>query len=116
MSLFNKLGLRNNTRVYVNNNIDDDNSVEIVTDGELSLRLPNTITPPTFDYPIGAYFEQGIKVYPKEIDQVTLTYVRKPLKPFRNYTITANDDYRPIGIASAEQLTFFVKYETETVL
>ena len=26
-----------------------ENSVEIVTDGELSLRLPNTITPPSFD-------------------------------------------------------------------
>jgi len=81
-----------------------DNSVEIVTDGELSLRLPNTITPPTFDYPIGAYFEQGIKVYPKEIDQVTLTYVRKPLKPFRNYTITANDEniFDPTGSVDLE--------------
>lgn len=81
-----------------------DNSIEIVTDGELSLRLPNTITPPTFDYPIGAYYQQGIKVFPKDIDQVQLTYVRLPKKPFRNYTITANDEniFNPIGSVDLE--------------
>lgn len=81
-----------------------DNSVEIVTDGELSLRLTNSITPPTFDYPIGAFYDKGIKVFPKDIDSVGLTYLRQPLKPFRNYTITANDEniFNPIGSVDLE--------------
>ena len=81
-----------------------ENSVEIVTDGELSLRLPNAITPPTFDYPIGAFYNQGIKVFPKDISEVKLTYLRRPVKPFRNYTITANDEniFDPTGSVDLE--------------
>lgn len=81
-----------------------ENSVEIVTDGELSLRLPSSITPPTFDYPIGAFYNQGIKVFPKDISEVKLTYLRRPVKPFRNYTITANDEniFDPIGSVDLE--------------
>jgi len=81
-----------------------DSSVEIVADSELSLRLPNTITPPTFDYPIGAFYDNGIKVFPKDIDQIQLTYIRLPKKPFRNYTISANDEniFVPTGSVDLE--------------
>jgi len=81
-----------------------DNSIEVVTDGELSFRLTNSVTPPTFDYPICAYYQQGIKVFPKDIDQIQITYVRLPKKPFRNYTITSNDEdiFNPIGSVDLE--------------
>jgi len=42
-SLFNKLGLRNNTRVYVNNHIDDDNNVEIVIKRDRLIEIQNAL-------------------------------------------------------------------------
>lgn len=67
-------------------------TIESVTDGELPFRLSNSIVPPTLDYPICAFYSGGIKVFPKEISQVELTYVRKPVTPFRNYLVTSNDE------------------------
>jgi hypothetical protein len=81
-----------------------DNFIEAVTDGELAIRTSNTIVPPTLDFPICAFYQQGIKVFPKDIDTIKLTYVRKPNKPFRNYTITPNDEniFNPIGSVDLE--------------
>ena len=50
------------------------------------------------------FYNQGIKVFPKDISEVKLTYLRRPVKPFRNYTITANDEniFDPIGSVDLE--------------
>jgi len=91
------------TRI-LNNNCDTPDvktrTIELVTDGELSERLDNTIIPPNFDYPVGAWYAAGWKVYPQIINDVRLTYLRLPTKPFRNYTfdpVTDLTNYDPIG-------------------
>lgn len=75
-------------------------TIELVTDGELSERLDNTIIPPNFDYPVGAWYAAGWKVYPQIINSVSLTYLRLPTTPFRNYTfdpVTDLTNYNPVG-------------------
>ena len=75
-------------------------TVELFTDAELSERLDNTIIPPDYDYPVGAWYGTGWKVYPTIINNVNLTYLRLPVKPYRNYTLDPATDlttYDPIG-------------------
>lgn len=91
------------TRI-LNNNCDTPDvktrTIELVTDAELSERLDNTIIPPNFDYPIGAWYATGWKVYPQVIKDVSLTYLRIPTTPFRNFDfdpVTDQTTYQPIG-------------------
>jgi len=80
-------------------------TIELVTDGELSDRLDNTVVYPDFDYPVGAWYSNGWKVFPKIIEKVDLTYLRIPVTPFRNYTIDPATDlttYQPIGSVQIE--------------
>jgi hypothetical protein len=75
-------------------------TVELVTDAELSERLDNTIIPPDYDYPVGAWYATGWKVYPTIINKVNLTYLRLPTTPYRNYTVDPATDlttYNPVG-------------------
>lgn len=75
-------------------------TIELVTDAELSERLDNTIIPPNYDYPVGAWYAEGWKVYPTQITTVDLTYLRLPTTPFRNFDfdpITDQTTYQPIG-------------------
>lgn len=75
-------------------------TVELVTDAELSERLDNTIILPDYDYPVGAWYGTGWKVYPKIINNVNVTYLRLPVAPYRNYTLDPLTDlttYQPIG-------------------
>lgn len=75
-------------------------TVELVTDAELSERLDNTIIPPDYDYPVGAWYATGWKVYPTIIKKVNLTYLRLPTTPYRNYTLDPATDlttYNPVG-------------------
>lgn len=75
-------------------------TIELVTDAELSERLDNTIIPPNYDYPVGAWYSEGWKVYPTQITTVDLTYLRLPTTPFRNFDfdpITDQTTYQPIG-------------------
>ena len=43
-------------------------------------------------------------MFPKDISEVKLTYLKRPAKPIRNYTITANDEniIDPIGSVDLE--------------
>jgi len=80
-------------------------TIELVTDGELSDRLDNTVVYPDFDYPVGAWYSNGWKVFPKIIEKVDLTYLRIPVTPFRKYTIDPATDlttYQPIGSVQIE--------------
>lgn len=91
------------TRI-LNNNCDTPDvktrTIELVTDAELSERLDNTIVTPDYDYPVGAWYAAGWKVYPKQINNVDLTYLRLPTTPFRNFIydpVTDLTQYNPIG-------------------
>lgn len=72
--------------------------MEIVTDAELAIRLNNAIKMPTLRRSIGAYYQSGLRPYPKEINYCHCTYLRKPIPPFRNYTVVNNQNiYNPTG-------------------
>ena len=75
-------------------------TIELVTDAELSERLDNTIIHPDIEYPVGAWYASGWKVFPEIIKEVHLTYLRIPTTPFRNYTldpVTDLTNYNPVG-------------------
>jgi len=71
---------------------DEGTGIEIITDSELSERLNNSIIPPSKNYPIGNYYEKGIKVWPELVDKVILTYLREPKTPFRAYNVVNDID------------------------
>lgn len=77
--------------------ISEERFVEVVPDGEWVIRLSNTIIPPTLKYPICNFYSQGIKVAPKTVSRIYLSYLRKPVQPVRGYTLSANDtnEYDP---------------------
>lgn len=89
---------------YVLNNpnggqpVSEERNIDVMSDGELSVRLYDNVIFPTLRYPCAAYREKGILVYPKEIKKVSLTYLRYPAIPFFNYSVV-NDEYvyKPIG-------------------
>lgn len=72
--------------------VDEGTNIEIITDSELSTRLKNSIIAPSKDFPIGNFYELGIKVYPEIVDRVVLTYLREPATPLRAYTIQNDID------------------------
>tara|TARA_R110002020_G_scaffold33491_3_gene101937 strand:- start:25183 stop:25953 length:771 start_codon:yes stop_codon:yes gene_type:complete len=67
--------------------------VKPVDDGELNKLLSSSIVAPTLDYPILAFFEDGIQYYPKDLSSVELTYLHRPIVP--NWASTIVND-RPI--------------------
>lgn len=87
--------------------------IEFVTDGERRQRLNSFLTPPSYEYPIGAYLNGQLVVYPKDITSINLTYIKMPNKPIRNYTINSNDQdiYEPIGSVQLE----FPKMDWEAI-
>ena len=56
--------------------------VKPVDDGELNKLLSSSIVAPTLNYPILAFFEDGIQYYPKTLSSVELTYLHRPTVPF----------------------------------
>lgn len=72
--------------------------VEVVTDGELSVRLESQLIPPTPKRPIGAYYAGGFRIYPEVYTNARLTYLRYPTPPNWNFNVT-NDQaiFNPVG-------------------
>lgn len=68
------------------------NYIEVVDDAELRVRLADNVIMPTLKYPIAAYNLNGLKVYPKEINSISLTYLKYPKVPVFDYTVV-NDEY-----------------------
>jgi hypothetical protein len=80
-------------------------TIELVTDGELSDRLDNTVVYPDFEYPVGAWYSAGWKVFPKIIEKIDLTYLRIPVKPVRGYILDPATDlttYDPLTSVQIE--------------
>lgn len=67
------------------------NTVDLVSDSELGERLGNALKPPTTTYPISVEYEDYIQVYPQTTGIVDLVYLREPLTPFWNYTISSGE-------------------------
>jgi len=67
--------------------------VEVIRDNELAERLGSEIERPTDKYPIVVQYADFWQVYPKDIEQIDLTYIREPLTPWWNYTLSSG---RPV--------------------
>jgi hypothetical protein len=81
-------------------------TVELVTDAELSERLDNTIILPDYDYPVGAWYGTGWKVYPTIINSINLTYLRLPTTPVRGYILDPATDLTTYDPATSVQLDY----------
>jgi hypothetical protein len=81
-------------------------TVELVTDAELSERLDNTVIPPDFEYPVGAWYATGWKVFPTLITSVNLTYLRLPTTPVRGYLLDPVTDLTTYNPLTSVQLDF----------
>lgn len=68
----------------------DDKEVQYVQPNELLELNLSPLTKPTLYYPVYKYSDYKIYVYPTSIiDNITVTYLRKPLSPSWNFTATA---------------------------
>lgn len=76
-----------------NSNIPTDRPIEIVKDNEWSKRTSSTIVSPTMKRPIAKILSDRIKVRPRSITNVVLTYYRFPYTPKWGYIIANN---RPV--------------------
>lgn len=77
--------------------------IEIVTDLEMTYRLPSQLIPPTEEQPIGSFDVLGLKVYPEDITMMRLNYLRIPAKPIRNYVPNGDQNtYNPTGSVDFE--------------
>lgn len=72
--------------------------VKPVDDGELNKILSSNIVAPSLEYPILAFFEDGIQYYPKDISSVELTYLHRPTIPNWAFTLVNN---RPVYNAAS---------------
>jgi hypothetical protein len=58
-----------------------------VDDNEIGYRLNSRIVPPTRDFPIMAYYDGYMQVHPIDLQRVTMTYLREPLRPVWAFTL-----------------------------
>lgn len=57
-----------------------------VDDNEIGYRLNSSIVAPDKEFPIMAYYDTYIKVYPEDLKRVELTYLRQPVTPVWAFT------------------------------
>lgn|SRR3990167_83782 len=67
--------------------------VTILRDNEIGNVLSSSIKAPTHRYPVCAFYNDYIQLYPKTIGRVVFTYLRTPTLPVWGYTVVNN---RPV--------------------
>lgn len=88
----------------------EDWPVSMVNDAEFNIARMSAVRKPTSDYPIARIFgsvsnKLYMQLQPKGISAVTLTYIRKPKKPYWNYVFdpqTNTEVYVPTGSQDIE--------------
>mgnify|MGYP003671747407 FL=1 len=69
-------------------------SVRPVDDFELSNILGSSIVAPTKEYPVLAFYQEGVQYHPKDIGSVDFVYLRRPAKGLWAYTTpTSKPEY-----------------------
>lgn len=69
-------------------------SVRPVDDFELSNILGSSIVAPTKEYPVLAFYQEGVQYHPKDIGSVDFVYLRRPRKGLWAYTTpTSKPEY-----------------------
>jgi len=64
--------------------------IEIVRDDEWAERLASEVNRPTRLFPIMRHIGNSFEVYPAEISNITLTYLKVPSQPWWNYTLSGS--------------------------
>jgi hypothetical protein len=64
--------------------------VDVLKDADFNNRVVSTLKAPDMDYPVCCFYADYIQYYPKTLQFVTFTYLRKPATPVYGFTI-AND-------------------------
>lgn len=65
--------------------------IELVRDSEWAERLSSEVNKPSLQFPIMRNMDGKFDVYPAAINNVTLTYIKEPLLPWWNYTLSGSD-------------------------
>ena len=89
--------------IYYPDSSTKDVRVYPVSDGQLSARLNSVIVPPTLEYPIIAEYNDYYQFYPKNLGNISLTYLRLPIPAYWGYTLV-NDEpvYDPATSVNSE--------------
>lgn len=66
------------------------NAVEVVPDDQWAQRLSSQIAPPSKQYPIAVEYDGFFTFFPKDAGTVDLVYLKEPLDPWWNYTVSSN--------------------------
>lgn len=64
--------------------------IEILRDDEVASVMSSRIVKPKKDFPIGYFGKDSITIKPREINRVTMTYLRKPTVPVWGYVVANN--------------------------
>lgn len=64
--------------------------VELVRDSEWAERIGSEVNKPSRSFPIMRNMDGFFEVYPSSISNVSLTYIKKPLLPWWNYTLSGS--------------------------
>jgi hypothetical protein len=64
--------------------------VEFVRDSEWAERLGSEVNRPSRQFPIMRNMDGFFDVYPTDINNITLTYIKEPLQPWWNYTLSGS--------------------------
>jgi len=88
--------------------------VELVGAKDLYHLLSSNLTKPTTTYPIYTYKNNQITIYPTTINNnISLSYIRKPLPPIWNFTLGTNSSY---VFSSATSFNFEIHPADQTEL
>lgn len=71
--------------------LEETTNVDVVNDNELAYRLSSFIDRPSLKYPVMAFYDTYCQVYPKSMQSMVITYLRKPINPVWGYTIQNNN-------------------------
>jgi hypothetical protein len=98
---------------YISGSIDNYVPVEPVTHAELADRLRNPITVPSKEYPICTFYDTYIQLYPIDLLNVDLTYLRLPATP--EYAETVTNGVNVYDSGSSTQFEWSDKYHPDLI-
>ena len=78
---------------YINTIFNDAGAVspiELVRDDEWAERLASQVNKPSKKFPIMRDMGSVYQLYPQDINNVNMTYLREPLEPWWNYTLSGS--------------------------
>lgn len=64
--------------------------IELVRDDEWAERLASEVNKPSKRFPILRQMDGYFEVYPQDINNITLSYLKVPLEPWWNYTLSGS--------------------------